>query len=96
MSSCRRLRGSQLVAPRLLAAGVYLEECAGKCRRGDRSPHARPPSRRGRDQSHSGAIVPLAPAECAVRRARAPVADQRRRRNARGAHAASAWQRVNS
>jgi hypothetical protein len=32
--------------------------------------------RRGRDQSHSGALMPLMPAECTLRRARALVADK--------------------
>jgi hypothetical protein len=33
----------------------------------NRLAQARPPSRRGRDQPHSGVVVPLLPAECAVR-----------------------------
>jgi hypothetical protein len=44
----------------------------------DRPAHARSSPRRGRDQSHSVAVVSLVPATCAVRRARAAVADQYR------------------
>jgi len=44
-----------------------------------RSAHARPPSRRGGDKLHSVALVPLMPAERAVRRARALIADEHRR-----------------
>jgi len=44
--------------------------------------------------------MPIVPAERAVRRARAAITHQRRRRNARGASSASAWrlkdQRVNA
>jgi len=47
-----------------------------------RPAHARPPPRRLRDQPHSGLILPLVPAECSVCRARAPIADEHRGRNA--------------
>jgi hypothetical protein len=45
---------------------------------------------RGRDESHTRTVLPLMSAECAVRRARAAIADQHRRRNARGVSSASA------
>jgi hypothetical protein len=41
--------------------------------------------------SRRGRRCPVMPTECSVRRARAAVADQHCRRNARGASAASAW-----
>jgi len=40
------------------------------------------PPRGGRNKSHSVAVVPLMPAEGAVRRARPAIADRHRRRNA--------------
>jgi len=52
--------------------------------------NARSPSRRGRDQSHSRAIVPLVSAKRALRRARAIIADKHRRRDARRASPTSA------
>ena len=42
------------------------------------------------------AVMPIVPAECAVRRTRAPIADEHRRRNARGASAASARRMIRS
>jgi len=45
----------------------------------NRSSHARPSSRRGRDRPHSSIVLPLMPAERAICRARAAIADQRRR-----------------
>jgi hypothetical protein len=56
----------------------------------DRPEGNRPSPRRGRDQSHSRAVVSLMPAERAVRRARAAFAHQHRRRNADRVHAAGA------
>jgi hypothetical protein len=41
--------------------------------------------------SHSRAVLPIMPAERAVRRTRAPIADQHRRRNAGGLQAAGIW-----
>jgi hypothetical protein len=52
----------------------------------DQPAHARPSPRRGRDQSHSRAVLPLLPAERDVRRARSPITHQHRRRNADRAH----------
>jgi phage FluMu protein Com len=43
-----------------------------------------PSPRRGRDKSHSRAVMPLVPAECTIRRARASIPNEHRRRNARG------------
>ena len=40
---------------------------------------------------HSRIVLPLVPAECAIRRARAPIANEHCRRNAHRAHAARAW-----
>ena len=48
-------------------------------------------SRRGGYEPHSRAVLPVMPAECSVRRARASVAKEHRRRNARRASVASAW-----
>ena len=45
----------------------------------DRLAHARPSRRRGRDKPHSGAIVSVMPAECAVRRARPIISNEHRR-----------------
>ena len=42
-------------------------------------------------KSHSRAVLPIMPTECSVRRARAAIAHQHRRRNAGGASAAGAW-----
>jgi hypothetical protein len=42
-------------------------------------------------QPHSHIVVSFMPAECAVCRARAAIADQHRRRNARGAPTEDAW-----
>jgi hypothetical protein len=62
------------------------EQQRGKCRhQRDRPSHARPAPRRGRDQSHSRAVLSLMPAECAFRRAGPSISDEHRRRNARGA-----------
>jgi hypothetical protein len=55
----------------------------------DRSAHARPPPRRGGDQSHSVAIVSVMPAERAICRPCAPVTDKHRRRNADRAYPAA-------
>jgi hypothetical protein len=52
--------------------------------RGCRPAPDRSPSGRGRDQPHTGAVLPGLPAECAVRRARADVQDRHRGGNARG------------
>ena len=49
----------------------------------------RPPRVAG--QFHSGAVVPIMSAERAVRRARAAIADEHRRRNADRVHTAGAW-----
>jgi hypothetical protein len=49
----------------------------------DRPAHARPPPRCGDHQSYSGAVVPVLPAERAVRRIGAAVAQKHRRRIAR-------------
>ena len=57
----------------------------------NRLAHARSPSRRGRDEPHSRAVMPIMSAERAVRRASAAIADEHRRRNARGTSAESAW-----
>ena len=56
----------------------------------DRPSHARSSPRRGRNESHSGALMPLMPAERAVCRAGAAIADKHCRRNADRAHAAGA------
>ena len=56
----------------------------------DRSAHARSSPRCGRHQPNSGAVLPLMPAERAVRRTRATIANEYRRRDARGASAAGA------
>jgi hypothetical protein len=56
----------------------------------DRLAHARPSPRRGRDQPHSRTVMPLMPAERAVRRARAAIANKHRGRNGDRAHAAGA------
>jgi hypothetical protein len=45
-------------------------------------------ARRGCDQPHSRTVLPVMSAERAVRRARAVIADQHCRRNARGVSAA--------
>jgi hypothetical protein len=49
---------------------------------------ARPAPRRGGDQPHPGAVMPLMPAERAVRRVGAAVTNQHRRPDADGAYAA--------
>jgi hypothetical protein len=60
----------------------------------DRPAEARSAPRCDSDQSHSGAIVPLLPAERAVRQARATVPDQHCRRNAGRAPAKSSRRRT--
>jgi hypothetical protein len=62
----------------------------------DRPAHARPSPRRGCDQPHSVAVVSLVPAERAIRRARAAIADQHRRRHARGVSSADGWRLAQS
>jgi hypothetical protein len=57
----------------------------------NRSADTRSSPRRCGDKPHPRAILSILPAERAVRRSCAPVADEHRRRNARGAWAASAW-----
>jgi hypothetical protein len=57
----------------------------------DRPADARPPPRRRSDKPHSRAVVPFVPAKCTVRRTHAPIKEEHRRRNARGAPAARAW-----
>ena len=47
--------------------------------------------RRGGNKPRPGAVMPIMPAACPVRRARAAVAKKHRRRNARGASQAGAW-----
>ena len=47
-------------------------------------------TRRGGNEPHSSFVLPLMPAERAVRRTRAPIADEHRRRNAGGASASGA------
>jgi hypothetical protein len=60
----------------------------------DRLAHARPSPRRGCDQPHSRIVLSLMPAQRAVRRARATVPDQHRRRNAGRAPAKSSRRRT--
>src|SRR5437660_3502271 len=52
----------------------------------DRSSRARPSPRRGRDQSHSRAILRFMPTECVVCRARAAIANERCGREMREEH----------
>ena len=51
----------------------------------DRHPDA------GGNEPHSRIVLPLVPAECAIRGARAPIVNEHCRRNAHRAHAAGAW-----
>jgi hypothetical protein len=68
--------GAAITARYWLSMGVLPGVPDDQC---DRLAHTRPSSRRGRHQSHSGAVLPLVPAECAIRRARAPIANKHRR-----------------
>ena len=67
----RRCHGRLLVFMRPLPGLPHYER--------DRSAHARSPSRRGRDKPHSVVVVSFVPAERAVCRARAAIADKHRR-----------------
>ena len=78
----RRHQGGLLVSVGSLP-GLPDDQC-------NRLANTRPSSRRGGDKPHSRAVMPIMPAECAVRRARTLIADKYRRRNARGAQPASA------
>src|SRR5262249_22311960 len=66
--------------------GVPNDQC-------NRSADTRSSRRRGRDEPHSRAVVPIMP-ECTIRRASAALTNKHRRRNARGAPAASAWRMI--
>jgi len=57
----------------------------------NRLTHARSRPRRRRVEPHSCAVMPIVLAARTVRGACAPIADEHRRRNARGASVASAW-----
>jgi hypothetical protein len=90
-SGCRRCSRRRSARPlqRDISFCGYAVQRAGPSY--DRLADARSSPRRGRDQSRSRVILPILPTKRSVRRARAAVADQHRRRNARGAPAASAW-----
>jgi hypothetical protein len=68
----RRRHHRRLLVPLGALSGVSNDQ-----RRG--SAHARSSPRCCRKQSHSTAVVPVVPAECAIRRARAAIANKHRR-----------------